>query len=57
MPKKRIQWFAAGGNIARCGPFESQVEAWASMRHTAEVREKTRLEHPRDTRVWPEEAT
>ena len=43
-----IQWFARGGGIARAGPFDTQVEAAASLmlRSTG---------HPvPDAFVWPE---
>jgi hypothetical protein len=32
MKKSKIQWFARGGDIARCGPFKSQIEATDAMR-------------------------
>ena len=32
MPKKKIQWWARGGGIARCGPFKNQIEATNAMR-------------------------
>jgi hypothetical protein len=31
MPRK-VEWFAKGGGIARCGPFKTQVEAVNAMR-------------------------
>ena len=65
-----IKWFACGGGIAECGPFDSQVEAWEAMRlapPTITYRERMasiakgkapRLpaarKHPPDTQVWPE---
>ena len=30
--KKKIQWFARGLDIAKCGPFKSQIEATNAMR-------------------------
>ena len=30
--KKKIVWFAKGGGIAKCGPFDSQIEATNAMR-------------------------
>ena len=50
-----VEWWARGGGITRCGPYESQVEAWKAMRYTDALRLSTRLDHPADTAVWPEE--
>jgi hypothetical protein len=33
--KTKLVWYARGGHIAKCGPFDSQVEAVAAMRLTA----------------------
>jgi hypothetical protein len=52
----RLRWYAAGGGVARCGPFASQVEAWEAMRLAPDIAARERLTHPRDTRVWPERA-
>lgn len=30
--KKKIVWFARGGGIKQCGPFETQVDATNAMR-------------------------
>jgi|MudIll2142460700_1097286.scaffolds.fasta_scaffold00003_48 apolipoprotein N-acyltransferase len=30
--RKRIVWFAKGGGIAKCGPFDTQIEATNAMR-------------------------
>jgi hypothetical protein len=30
--KKRVLWFARGGGIAKCGPFDTQIEAVNAMR-------------------------
>lgn len=30
--KKKVRWFARGGGIAKCGPFDSQIEATNAMR-------------------------
>ena len=49
-----VQWYAAGGDIVRTGPFASQVEAWEAMRLAADIAARTRLTHPENTRVWPE---
>jgi hypothetical protein len=60
-----IKWFACGGGIAECGPFDSQVEAWEAMRlappklsFRAVLRgdslPKPARKHPPDTQVWPE---
>ena len=32
MAKKIIKWFAKGGGIARCGPYDTQVQAINAMR-------------------------
>ena len=69
-PTEVIKWFACGGGIAECGPFDSQVEAWEAMRlapPALSYRERMasiakgkapRLpaarKHPPDTQVWPE---
>jgi hypothetical protein len=60
MPRKRkIQWFARGGGIARCGPFKSQIEATNAMRlvkREATIHEvEQRCEFPDNVFVWPEE--
>ena len=52
--QKKLKWFARGGGIARCGPFDSQCDAWNAMRYADKIKEKTRLDHPADTAVWPE---
>lgn len=31
-PAERVQWFARGGGIARCGPFKDQIAATNAMR-------------------------
>ena len=30
--KRKIKWFAKGGGIAKCGPFDTQIEATNAMR-------------------------
>lgn len=30
--KRKIVWFAKGGGIAKCGPFDTQIEATNAMR-------------------------
>jgi hypothetical protein len=47
-----LEWFARGGGIARCGPFDSQVKAVAAMRLVR--RKPTDPEFPPDVFVWPE---
>ena len=54
---EEIQWFAKGGGIARCGPFQDQIRAWESMRYTDKLRKETGLDHPGDTAVWPERSS
>jgi len=65
---KKIQWFARGGGIAKCGPFKSQVEATAAMRQVTEtdqryawvvamhgpIRPQFKGMFPEDVFVWPE---
>lgn len=65
---KKIQWFARGGGIAKCGPFKSQVAATAAMRQVTEtdqhyawvvamhgpVRPQLKGGFPTDVFVWPE---
>jgi hypothetical protein len=46
---KEIKWFARGGGIAKCGPFDTQLEATNAMRL---VEDKG---FPQDVFVWPEE--
>lgn len=50
----RIVWYAACDLIARQGPFESQVEAWASMRLAATPGKRSRRIHAPGAYVWPE---
>jgi len=69
MAKKKLQWFARGGGIAKCGPFKSQVEASAAMRQCTEdddeyrrtmamaggaYRKQLKGGFPDDVFVWPE---
>lgn len=44
MKKKKIVWFAKGGGIAKCGPFDSQIEATNAMR-LVKRESKTRIGH------------
>lgn len=43
----KIQWFARGGGISRCGPFKSQIEATESMKLVDGG-------FPKDVFVWSE---
>jgi hypothetical protein len=66
--KPKLQWFARGGGIAKCGPFASQVEATDAMRMVTEsdrdyarfasqhgpVRPQFTGGFPSDVFVWPE---
>ena len=52
-PQKKIVWFARGGDIARCGPYESQIEAVDAMR--LKKKPGQNQEFPSDVFVWPEE--
>lgn len=67
---KKIQWFARGGGIAKCGPFKDQVVATEAMRQVTEtdrqytwvvamhgpVRPQLKGGFPADIFVWPEYA-
>jgi hypothetical protein len=48
---KLEMWFAAGGGIAKTGPFETQTAAFDSLRL---VSPPTAFPFPRDVVVWPE---
>ena len=51
---RKIVWFARGGDIAKCGPFKSQLEATNAMRlATIAGRARTEL-FPDNVFVWPE---
>lgn len=54
MSKKRVQWFARGGGLLRCGPFSSQVEAVKEMRLVGNPGDNV-PRYPDDIFVWPEE--
>ncbi len=47
-------WFAASDDIARMGPFETDVEAWKALerKHTYDDRSV----HIEGAHVWPEQA-
>lgn len=47
--KTKIEWYARGGGIAKCGPFKSQVEAVDAMRLADRYGT-----FPNDIFVWPE---
>jgi hypothetical protein len=49
----KIKWFSRGGGIAKCGPFDSQIEATNVLR----LRPKFGINElfPPDMFVWPEE--
>ena len=57
-----IGWFASGGDIARSGPYTSQMEAYNALRLTESAQRQQRETHgtdspyPRDLLVWPEPA-
>jgi len=56
---KKIKWFAKGGGIAKCGPFETQVEAAKAMMLEPQpggygVAEDLRI-FPDGVFMWPEE--
>jgi len=47
---KKIIWFARGGGIAKCGPFDTQIEATDAVR----LEPGNRDVFPSDAFVWPE---
>lgn len=52
----KIVWYAAGGGIAKTGPYSSQIEAYSSLRLIKELVGKQRgFPFPKDIVVWPEE--
>lgn len=59
----KVQWFAAGGGLARSGPYPTQMDAYEAMTLTSEARERQRREYgvdmpyPRDVVVWPERSS
>jgi MarR-like DNA-binding transcriptional regulator SgrR of sgrS sRNA len=55
LKKKKIIWFARGGQITRCGPFETQIEATNAMRLPKFHRHHLCDEFPDNVFVWPEE--
>ena len=51
--ERKMLWFASGGDIARCGPFETQVDAYKAMiLHPS--RRSSSLIYPTNIIVWPE---
>jgi hypothetical protein len=56
--KKKIVWFARGGNIAKSGPYKTQIEAVNAMRLVNNPKlDDTQPIFLRDIFVWPEEVT
>ena len=49
----RIVWFAAGGGIAKMGPYETQIAATNALRLGDD--RPTHRQFPKDAFVWPEE--
>jgi hypothetical protein len=45
-------WFAAGGGIARMGPYPTQQDAWRALTLVPSLQEHG--PYPADARVWPE---
>lgn len=60
MPRRKteVKWFARGGNLAKMGPFDSQLAATNALRITKESAARmgtpNAIFHP-DAFVWPEE--
>lgn len=54
MDNKTIKWFARGGDIAKMGPFNSQVEATKSLL-LVKRKPDTYDRYPPNAFVWPEE--
>ena len=52
--KSKIQWFASGGDIAKCGPFKSQILAYQAMTLVPKYRSHPSIPIPLDCMVWPE---
>lgn len=52
-----ILWYARGGNIARMGPFQSQVEAQRALQLAVEPGEESPClpRYPANAYTWPEE--
>jgi len=49
----KMVWYASGGDIARCGPFENQIVAYEAMiLHPS--RRISNLIFPENVIVWPE---
>lgn len=55
-----VAWYASSGDIARCGPFKTQIEAYQAFRLTKKAREHqrqvigTNSPYPADIVIWPE---
>lgn len=49
----KIVWFARGGDIAKCGPFSTQIEATNAMRLVKNSKNNDIF--PDNVFVWPEE--
>ena len=53
---KKIQWFARGGNLARQGPYKTQLAAWKSLTLTEKSIYRVKgWDYPENSHVWPEE--
>lgn len=52
--KEHIVWYARGGDIARMGPFDSQVVAWERLRLIGSTPEFPK--YHQNALVWPERA-
>ncbi len=51
--ERKMIWYAAGGDIAKCGPFKNQVDAYRAMTlHPS--RRTSGIKFPKDIVVWPE---
>jgi len=46
------KWYAAGGGVARMGPFPTQRSAWEGLLLTEDKRKSG--PYPDDARIWPE---
>ena len=51
---KPIEWFASGGDVAKMGPFKSQVEAWDALRLSKRSAERQQRIFAAEAVVWPE---
>ena len=49
---RKVYWFCSAGDVAYFGPFDTQVEAWDTLRLTKEERARQNRAHPQGAYVW-----